>query len=322
MRNAVCLIAATALAISCCEYSHGQSYPTKPLRLILPFPPGGGADVIGRLFAQKLTESFGQQVIVDYRGGANGIVGMELIANSKPDGYTFGLAHTSQFAIHPGLYPKLTYDPVRDFTSITLLGNVPYVLITHPSLPADSVKDFITLAKSRPNQLSFASPGNGSVPHLAVELLKKTIGVDMLHIPYKGGGPAILDLIAGQVQFSMLTLNTSGPPVRNGKLRALALTSATRSAILPNLPTIGETIQGYEATVWYGFVAPNATPRNIIEKLNLEIIRTLNSPEVRLRLTLETFQPIGSTPEQLGLHIKNEIVRWSQIIKESGAQIN
>lgn len=322
MQVAARLITAAALALACSVCSHAQNYPSKPIRLVLPFPPGGGADVIGRLFAQKLTENLGQQVIVDYRAGADGIIGMELIASSKPDGYTIGLAHTSQYAIHPGLYPKLTYDPVRDFTPITLLGSVPYVLIVHPSLPARSVKEFIALAKSHPGQLLFASPGNGSVPHLAVELLKKTVGVDIVHIPYKGGGPAILDLIAGQVQFSMLTVNTSGPPVRSGRLRALGLTSAARSAVLPDLPTIAETVPGYESTVWYGVAAPASTPRDIVDRLNAEIVRVLNTPEIRQRLTLETFQPIGSTPEQLGSHIKSEIARWSRIVKESGAKIN
>ena len=299
-----------------------QNYPTKTIRLVLPYPPGGGTDIIARPLAQRLTEGLGQQVIVDNRAGAGGNLGMESVAKTPPDGYTILLALNAQWAINPSLYPKLPYDPVRDFAPITLLGAAPYLLVVHPTLPAKSVKEFIALAKSKPNELRFSSSGNGSGAHLAAAMFDTMTGIKTAHIPYKGAGQAMPDLIAGQVQFSYVTYTAAGPFLRTGRLRALGVTSARRSAALPGLPAISEVVPGYDSPVWYGIAAPAGAPTEIIARLNSEILRALNHPEMRQRLITEAFEPIGSTPEYFGNYIKSEIVRWATIVKASGAQVD
>ena len=322
MKITICAVTIAVLAGGFTACSYAQSYPSKPIRMVVPFPPGGGADAIGRWLTQKMSESLGQQVVVDNRGGAGGNIGMEHVANSAPDGYTIALAHTSQYAINPSLYPKLPYDPVKDFAPITLLANTFYVMAVHPSVPAKSVKEFIALAKSRRSQLTYSSPGHGSMTHLAAELLRRSAGVEMLHVPYKGGGPALLDLVAGQVHVTILTYNTLSSSLKSGKLRALGVTTLERAPVLPEVPAIAETVPGYRADVWYGVVAAAGTPRDIIARLNQEILRALKAPEVRQRFAQVALQPIGSAPAQLGDHIKSEIAKWAVIVKGLGAKID
>ena len=313
------LIAALGAGLAACAYG----YPDKPIRLLLPYPPGAGSDVIARLLAQKLSDNVGQQILVDNRGGAGGNIGMELAAKASPDGYTLVLALTSQLAINPGLYPKLPYDPVKDYAPIALLASAPYVLVIHPALAAATVRELIVLAKSRRGGLTFASAGNGSGAHLAAELLKSMAGIDMVHVPYKGAGPALPDLIAGQVQLMFATHSASGQHVRAGRLRALAVTTAKRSSALPDLPTIAESgVPGYDSSVWYGLLAPARTPARIITRLNGEVIRVLNSTDLRDRIRIEAVEPIGSTPEFFAGYIRSELAKWAQVVKGSGAKID
>ena len=299
-----------------------QSYPSKPIRLVLPYPPGGGTDVIARPLAQKLTEQLGQQVIVDNRGGAGGNIGMEFVAKSPADGYTLLFALTAQYAVNLSLYPKLPYDPVRDYAPISLLANAPYLLVVHPALPAKSVAELVALVKARPGQLSYSSSGNGSGAHLAGEMLRSLARVEIVHVPYKGAGPAMPDLIAGQVQLSFITYTAAGPHIKTGRLRALGVTTAKRSPTLPDLPAIGETVAGYDSAVWYGFAAPAGTPPEVVAKLNIEVLRVLAAPDFRSRITLEAVSPIGSTPEEFGSFMKSEIVRWAKVVKDSGAKVD
>ena len=299
-----------------------QGYPSKPIRVVVPYPAGGGTDLIMRPLAQRLTEYLGQQVIVDNRGGAGGNIGMELAAKSAPDGYTLVVGLTAQFAVNPSLYPKLPYDPVKDFAPITLLIRNPYVLLVHPSLPPKSVKELIALAKARRGQLVFASAGNGSGAHLSGATLNTMAGIDIVHVPYKGAGPVIIDLIAGQVPISFVVWRTSGPHVRAGRLRALAVTTAKRARVLPDLPAMAETLPGYDLPVWYGVVAPAGTPREIVMKLNTEIRRALAVPDFRQRIEADAAEVIGDAPEQFGDYIRSEVVKWAKVVKDSGAKID
>ena len=299
-----------------------QGYPNKPIRLVLPYPPGGGTDVIARPLAQKLAEYLGQQVIVDNRGGANGNIGMEFVAKSPPDGYTLLFALNGQYAINPGLYPKLPYDPVKDYAPISLLANAPYLLVVHPSLPARSVPEFLALVKARPGQLAYSSSGSGSGAHLCSEMLRSLAHVEMTHVPYKGAGPAIPDLIAGQVQLSFVTYTASGPHIKSGRLRALGVTTVKRSPALPDLPAIAETVPGYDYAVWYGLSAPAGTSGEVVARLNSEVLRVLGSADFRNRITLEAVAPIGSTPEEFVAFIRSEIVRWGKVVRDSGAKVD
>ena len=298
------------------------AYPVKPVRLIIPYAPGGGTDLIGRSLAQKLSENLGHTVFVENRPGANGNLGMEIAAKSAPDGYTLVYALFAQFAVNPFLYPKLGYDPVRDFAPITLLVRSPYVLVTHPSLPVKSTRELIALAKARPGELVLASAGSGSGAHLAAEMLKVMTRVNFLHVPYKGAGPLLIDLVAGQTQFSFATWSSGGPHVKSGRLRGLAVTTAKRAPALPALPAISETVPGYDIAVWYGVVAPAGTPRDIIAKLNSEIVRVLAAPDFRSRIVGEAVEPIGSTPEQFADYIRTEMAKWSKVVKEANVRID
>jgi tripartite-type tricarboxylate transporter receptor subunit TctC len=300
-----------------------QGYPSKPIRMVLPYPPGGGSDTIGRPLAQKLTESLGQQVVVENRGGANGNIGMEHAARAAPDGYTIVLALTAQLAVNPGLYARVPYDPVKDFAPITLLGTGTYILVVHPSLPVKSVKQLVALAKAQPGQIAYSSSGNGSGGHLAAELLNSMAGIKMLHVPYKGGGPALMDLIAGQVQVLFSTQLASWPHIQSGRIRALAVSTARRPASIPDLPTVAEAgLPGYDAGVWYGILAPAGTPREIIARLNAELVRALNLPDYRKFLLSNGIEPIGSPPEQLGQYIKTELVKWAKVVKDAGVRVD
>ncbi|MBI2289404.1 MAG: tripartite tricarboxylate transporter substrate binding protein [Betaproteobacteria bacterium] len=303
-------------------FAGAQAYPTKPIRLIVPYPAGGGSDLLARPLAQSLTETFGQQVIVENRGGAGGNLGMELVAKSPPDGYTLVLGLTAQYAVNPSLYSNLPYDPVKDFAPVALLVRNPYVLSVHPSLPVRSAKELIALAKTRAGQLVYSSAGNGSGAHLCGEMMKTMACINVVHVPYKGAAPAMTDLISGQVQYSFLAFRSSRPHIMSGRLRALAVSTANRSPALPDLPAVAETLPGYDLPVWYGVAAPAGTPREIVARLNAESLRTLATPDSRKRMAMDAAEPIGGTPEQFGDYIRSEIVKYAKIVKESGAKID
>ena len=321
-RAAGCLACTVLAALLALPFqASGQNYPAKPLRLIVPYPPGGGTDLLARPIAQKLGESLGQQVIVDNRGGANGTIGMDLAAKAPADGYTLVLALTAQLAMNPAIHKKLPYDPVRDYAPVTLLGTTPYVLTVHPSLPVKSVRDLIALAKARPGQLAYSSSGNGGIPHLASRMLEGMAGIAMVHVPYRGGGPALVDLIAGQVQLNFAVIPAAKPHVEAGKLRAIAVTTAQRSKAAPGVAAIGETLPGYEVSTWFGILAPARTPASAIGALNREIVRILHLPEMQDRLPVG-FAPIGSTPEAFAGFIRKEIAKWAKAIRESGIAVD
>jgi tripartite-type tricarboxylate transporter receptor subunit TctC len=323
MRHCVLLLcAALSIAPAVAHAQTAASFPIKPIRLILPYPPGGGSDTLARPLAQRVSENLKQQVVVDNRGGAGGNIGMELAAKSPADGHTIVFALTAQLAVNPALYKKLPYDPVRDFEPITLLATGPYILVVHPSLPVHSVKELIALARSRPGQLTYASSGNGSGGHLANELLNSMAKVKMLHIPYKGGGPALVDLIAGNVQVLFSTWASGRPHIESGRIRALAVSTAKRLSGV-NLPTVAEAgVPGYDAGVWYAFLAPAGTPKDIVAKLNTEILRAAAHPEFRAVLERSAIEPVGSTPEELAKFMKTELVKWARVVKEADVHVD
>jgi tripartite-type tricarboxylate transporter receptor subunit TctC len=305
-----------------CGAAAAQAYPSKPVRFVVPYTPGGGTDLMARALAQRMSESMGQSVIVENRAGAGGNLGMEFVARAAPDGYTIALALTAQYVVNPALYPKLPYDPVKDYAPIMLVARNPYVLIVHPTVPAKTLKELLALAKARAGQLTFSSSGNGSGAHLSGEMLKTLGKVNMLHIPYKGAGALLPDLIAGQVHLSFVTWSSVGPHVKSGRLRALGVTTVKRSPALPELPAIAETLPGYDLPVWYGIVAPAGTPREIITRLNGEIQRVITLPDFRQRIEVDAVEPIGGAPEVLGDYIKTELVKWAKIVKDSGAKVD
>ncbi len=296
-----------------------QDYPGRPIRLIVGYPPGGGTDIVGRMMAQKLSETLGQNVVVDNRGGATGNIGTELAAKALPDGYTLLMGNVAPNAINVSLFKHLPFDPVRDFAPVSLVASTPNILVANLALPVMSVQDVIALAKAKPGTLNFPSAGVGSSSHLAGELLKILARIDMVHVPYKGGGPALIDVLSGQMQIMFATMPAAMPHAKSGKLRPIAVTSDKRSRTLPELPTIAETgVAGYEASTWYGMLAPAQTPRPIVNRLHREVVKTLAAPEMRERLFAQGFEPAGNTPEEFGAYIKSEIAKWARVIKDAG----
>ena len=314
------LIAACAFTVT--GTTHAQTYPTKPVRLLVPFVPGGGADITGRAIAQKLAEGLGQQVVVDNRAGAASNIGTELAARSAPDGYTLlliGPNHTTNVS----LFAKLNYDPIKDFEPISLVTSAPYVLLVHPSLPVRNVKELIALARAKPGQLNYGSSGNGTAGHLAMELVKTQAKIDLQHVPYKGSQPLQTDLIGGQVVTGFGDALSSTPLVQAGRLRALAVSSAKRGHMLPDVPTMAEAaLPGFDVTVWQGILAPAGTPREIVTRLHSEIISTLQKPEVQSRMAALGVETIGSSPQEFAAFIKRDIAKWAVVIKASGARID
>ena len=293
------------------------AYPTRPIRLIIPFVPGGPSDIIGRLTAQKLSESLGQQVVPDNRGSAGGVVGFELGAKAAPDGYTLTLAGGAGLTQNPSLYLKLPYDPQRDYQPISQLSAGPNVMSVHPSVAAKSVQEFIALAKAKPGRMNFASAGTGN--RLASEMFKVTAGIDIVNVPYKGTGQAITELVGGQVQMMMINMIAAIPQVKAGKLRALAVTTLTRNPILPDTPTVAESgMPGFEVTSWHSVLAPANTPMPIVTRLHAELVRMLGQADVRERLTSQGLTPVGSTPDALRAYIKEETVKYAKLIKQVG----
>lgn len=297
-----------------------QAYPAKPVRIVSIFPPGGGNDAICRAVAPKLAERFKQQFIVENRPGANGIVGTEVTARAAPDGYTFALI-PSAHAVNASLYKKLPYDSIRDFTPITLVGSSPLILAVHPTLPVKNVKELIAFAKSRPGQLTYVSSGVGSSGHLAGAMFDNMTGTKMLHIPYKGMGLAITDLIGGQVFMTFGTSLSVTPHLRTGRLRALATTSAQRMKTMSEMPTIAETVPGYEATLWYGFAGPARMPPDIVRRLATEIGAVLALPDVREHFTSQGLEPTPSTPEQFAKLLVSDLDRWAKVVERAGVKV-
>ena len=325
MRHAVCCTL-TAIALSLAGPVLAQtagSYPSKPLRLVVGFPAGGPADIFGRSIAQKLTEVIGQQVVVDNRAGAGGIVATENVAKSPADGYTFYLASSAVLSFYANLYDKLPYDLNRDFVPVTLAVAVPEMLVVHPSLPVKTAKEFVALAKSKPGQLVYGSTGNGNMPNLAFESFKIASGTNILHVPYKGAAPAVIDLLGGHVQATILDLPVLLPHVQGGRMRALAIATAKRATPLPNVPTMIEA--GYpsvNADNWYGIVVAAATPKDVIAKLHAALTTTLQSADLKQKFAAQGATSMSTTPEELATYMRDETIKWGKVIKTSGIKID
>lgn len=298
------------------------SYPTKPIRFIVPWPPGGGTDILSRLVTNKLSERLGWQIVVDNKPGAGGNIGLDAAAKANADGYTLVMGQTSNLAINPTLYAKLPYDPVRDFTPITLVSSVPIAITVGAKSPYTSLSGLVAAAKGKPEQIVFASPGNGTVAHLAGELFQQVAGIKFIHVPYKGAAQAIPDLIGGRVQLYMSSLETAMPQVKGGNIRAVALTSLKRSPSLPDVPTVAESgYKGFEASTWFGVLAPTGTPAAIVNRVNQEIVKVLQLPDVREKM-VDGGGDIVTGPAAFGALIKSDLPKWSRIVKESGAKVD
>ena len=297
-----------------------QSWPSKPIRMIIAFPPGGPTDLVSRVLAQKLTEQLGQQVFVDNKPGAGGNIAAELAAKAAPDGYTV-FYNTSAIVIGPALYGKVNYDTLKDFAPVLLTASVPMVLVVNPQLPTRSVKEFLDLAKARTGALNYSSSGTGTITHLASAMMSTQTGIQTQHIPYKGSAPGLVDLAAGQTQFMIDTMNTVLPYVRDNRLRGLAVTSSKRSALMPELPTLAEAgLPGFEAAAWQGIVVPTGTPVEIIQKLNAEVNKALAHPDIRARLAAQGADILGGTSAEYAAYLRSEMPRWAKAVKDSGAK--
>lgn len=315
----VSLVLAIALMASAAPLS-AQTYPAKSIRFLVGFPPGGGSDIMARSVSQRLSESLGRQVVVDNRPGANANIAAETAARSLPDGYTMVLI-SAPHAVSKTLYRSLAYDLEKDLTPIALLGTVPHALIVHPSLPAKSVNELISLARARSGQLTVASAGVGATDHIAAEMFVSMAKVKYLHVPYKGSGPALVDLVSGQVAAMFASMPSAVPYVRNGRVRSLAVTGAKRAVVMPEIPTIAESgLPGYELTTWYGIMFPAGTPKEIVARMNTEINRAISLPDVRERLAAVGAEPLGGTPEAYGAVIRSDVARFTKIIKDAGIQ--
>jgi tripartite-type tricarboxylate transporter receptor subunit TctC len=298
-----------------------QNYPSKSIRFLVGFAPGGSTDIVARLIAQKMTDTLGQQVVVDNRAGAGGIIAAEILAKSPPDGYTMFACTTGNFAIIPYLYKTVPYNADKDLLPVTQTGSLPYIIVVHPSLPVKNIKELIAFAKSHPGQINYASSGIGSASHLSPELFKSMAGIDIVHVPYKGTGQAIGDLLAGQVVMMFDQPVSTLPQVKAGKLRVLAISSGKRFPTLPEIPTVAESgIPGFEAVSWAGVCVPGGTPKDIVNRLQSEVAKVLKLPDVTERLMRDGIEPIGSTPEQFQAFIEREKIKWSKVVKDSGAR--
>lgn len=312
-------LACWSFAVLFAAHAGAQDFPNKTIRIVVPFPPGGATDVVTRVVAQKLTDQFGRQVVAENRGGAGGILGCETVAKAAPDGYTLVMGTTGTHAINASLYPKLSYDPVRDFSPVTRTALLPNMIVAHPSVPAKNVRELIALAKKKPGELTYAS--SGSALYLSGALFTSMAGIELIHVPYKGGGQAMPALLSGEVALSFATVVSSLPHVKTGKLRSLGVTSAKRTPAAPEYPTVAESgLPGYEAVAWYGVLAPAATPRETVTRLNAEIVRALKLPEVQQLLLAQGAETVSDTPEQFASILKRDIAKWSEVVKKSGAK--
>jgi len=320
-RRAALSLAATLAISTPHAAAAADAYPARPIRFVVAFPPGGGTDIIARSIAQKLAERLAQQVVVDNRPGAGGNIGTDIVAKSAPDGYTLLMGSAGPLAINASLFDKMPFDPIRDLAPVTLAASTPNVLVVHPSLKAATVNELIALAKARPGEINFASSGHGTPAHLAGELFNSMAGVKLVHVPYKGAAPALADLLGGQVQLMFSTMPPALPHVKDGKLRALAVTSSKRSRAMLELPTVDEVaLPGFEANTWHGVVVPAGTPAAIVARLNREIVAILHLPEVVERLSGQGAEALGSTPEEFAAYIRSESVKWAKVVRDSGAK--
>lgn len=306
-----------------CATAAAQGFPSKPLRIVVPFPAGGPTDIVARLIAVKLTEVMGQQAVVENRAGANGLIGVDSVAKSAPDGYTMAMTTASPVAISPAVYPKMPFNTLRDFAAVTLATTTPELLVVHPSVPAKSMKQLVALAKARPGQLNIASTGSGSLPHLAMELLKVAAKVDVTHVPYNGAAPAVTALVGGQVHGMFADLPVLLPYVQSGRLHALGMASPKRASLLPDLPTMTEQgLASVEAVNWYGVLVPAATPREIVVKLNESFKKALSDAALREKLVARGAEPVGSAPEQFAAYLKEDIARWARLAQSTSIKVD
>ncbi len=300
-----------------------QAYPAKPIKLIVPFPAGGGTDIFARTVGQKLADTLKWTVVVDNKPGAGGNLGIDAAAKSAPDGYTLVLGQTSNLAINPSLYSKLPYDPIKDLVPVALVASAPLAVVVPANSPFKTFADVVAAAKGKPAQITLGTPGNGTVAHLAAELMQKAAGIKLQHVPYKGSAQALTDLMGGQIQIYMSSVPTALSHIKGGRLRAIAVTSEKRSSELPSVPTIAESgFKGFEATTWFGFAAPAGTPEPIVKQLNAEINKVLKAPDVRAKLMSEGGDVLGGTPEQFASLLRTDLVRWGRIVRESGAKLD
>jgi len=321
VRCAVVLVVAVLLTSA--NASLAQSYPDKPIRIVVTFPAGGPTDAVARPISQSLSSTWGQPVIIDNRGGAGGIVGTEIVAHSAPDGYNLLIGTAGGMSINPSLHAKLSYDPFKDFAPISMLVINPQILVMHPALAASNVRELVALAKSKPGQLNFASSGTGTATHLGLELFKAATGINVVHVPYKGGAPALTDLIAGQVQLLFISIPSVMPQVKAGRLKALAVSSARRSLSAPDVPTVAESgYPGFEYVNWNALFAPAATPRAIISKLNTEVVKIMRDPDLAQKLVSQGAEPAPGTPEQLAQYMRVDFDRWRKVIRAAGITAN
>jgi tripartite-type tricarboxylate transporter receptor subunit TctC len=321
MHHMLMAVASFTIAVSPLAARGQSAYPNKPIRMIVPFAAGGGADIVARALGQKLAEVYRQPVVVDNRGGGTTIAPTEAVAKAAPDGYTLLMA-TSGHVINPSFFAKLPFDTVKDFAPVTQVTSQAYILGVYPGVPAKSVKELIALAKAKPGQLNYASGGNGNATHLGAELLKDLAGIDIVHVPYKGGGPALIALISGEVAMLFSNVSFTLPQIKAGKVRALAVSSTKRSLIAPELPTVAEAgVPGFELTSWYGVLAPAKTPKAIVASLHDEIVKALNAPDIKARLANDGNEAVGSTPEEFAAYIAAEIPKWARVVKRSGARM-
>jgi tripartite-type tricarboxylate transporter receptor subunit TctC len=323
MKTGFLFAAGAALLLAATVPAAAQSYPTKTIRLVVPFPPGGGSDTMGRIVGQKLGERLGQQVVVDNRPGAGGSIGADAVAKAAPDGYTLLLGSASEIAQYPNVNPRLPYDPQRDLAPVTLVGNVPLLLVVHPSLPVKNVRDVVALAQKMPGQINFSSAGNGSTTHLAVELLNLMTGVKMAHVPYKGSVPAVTDLVAGNVQLGIPTMPAALPFVRSGRLKAVAVSTAKRSSALFDVPTIAESgVRGYDAVLWTGLLAPAATPKPLVARLHGELAKIVAMDDVKEALAKQGAEAAVSTPDEFAAYIRSELAKWAKVVKAADIRLD
>jgi len=321
VRCAVVLVVAVLLTSA--NASLAQSYPDKPIRIVVTFPAGGPTDAVARPISQSLSTTWGQPVIIDNRGGAGGIVGTEIVAHSAPDGYNLLIGTAGGMSINPSLHAKLSYDPFKDFAPISMLVINPQILVAHPALAASNVRELVALAKSKPGQLNFASSGTGTATHLGLELFKAATGINVVHVPYKGGAPALTDLIAGQVQLLFISIPSVMPQVKAGRLKAIAVSSARRSLSAPEVPTVAESgYPGFEYVNWNALFAPAATPRAIINKLNSEVVKIMRDPDLAQKLVSQGAEPAPGTPEQLAQYMRVDFDRWRKVIRAAGITAN
>jgi len=311
----VALIALAAPAAMSAEQA--SEYPSRPIRLVVPFVAGGSTDIIARVLGQKLAEQWGRQVVVDNRGGANGVIAMEIVARAAPDGYTLVLGYIANLGTATALNPKLPYDPVKDYAPISHIASAPSIGVIHPGVPAKNLQDLIALARAKPEAISFGSAAVGSMGHLSGELINRLAGVRMQHVPYKGGGQAVIDVLAGQIPLVIIGMTAATPHVRAGRLRAIFTTGATRSFAFPDVPTVAEQgFPGFSADAWYGLLAPARTPRPIVDKLHSEVVRIVKLPDAKERLANVGFEIVGSSPEEFSKLIRDEIPKWTKIVRE------